>query len=530
MARRKPARTVEAGAAATTTPGGDPGRARPVLVAVGTVVAAAAVAWLVSAVLVNRAVAARLPALAEPAADFPQVVEALRSADAAARRWPTASSVGALGQAYHANLRPSEAMEAYALASTLDARAWQWRYLLGLVLVERGDQARAGAEFGAVARLVPGHGLAHFHLAEIAFKAGRLDEARTEYLAVRAAASAGPPQTADLPPRRGIPLAAYASLGLARVALELGERAKAREQLSAIVRSHPEFGSAHALLAQLLDERPMRDDGRAYVPPIDPWLDAVVAQSWHPEMLLKHAALATRSGEPAWREWLVRRALAASPGGLDVLLEAAATERAAGRLDESLRFLQQAERAAPDDHHTLVEQGRTLSDLGRLREAEGVLRRAVRVRDATAEYNLANVLDQLDRWDEAREHYERAIAINPYHARSMNNLGIGFSRRGDPRQAVAFYRRAIEVAPEVADSYLNLSAALGAMGRVDEALAATDLAIARQPSSANAHNNRGIALAQLERFSEARAAFETALKWEPGHPNARRNLAALGAR
>lgn len=530
MARRKPAGTIT-GTAPTGATAGDSrgGRARPILLALGTIVAAGAVAWLVSSVVVGRAVAGRLPALPSPAADLPLVAEAMASADAAARRWPTAASVGELAMTYHSNLRPAEAMQAYALAATLDPQAWQWPYYRGLLLEERGDQLRATGEFTAVARLAPDQRLARFHLAEIAFKAGRLEEARSGYLAARAAgATFGQPQVADLPPRGGIPLGAYASLGLARVELELGDRGKAREQLSAIVRAHPQFGSAHALLGQLLDQPRTGDDGRAYVPPADPWLDSVVAKSWHPEMLLKHAAIAARSGDAAWREWLVRRALEASPNGLDVLLEAASTERAAGRLTEALRFLQQAEGAAPDDHHTLVEQGRTLSDLGRLAEAEAVLRRATRVRDATAEYNLANVLDQMDRWDEAREHYERAIAINPFHARAMNNLGIGFSRRGQPQQAIAFYQRAIAVAPDVADTYTNLSAALGAMGRLQEALAATDAAIRLAPSAADAHSNRGIALAQLGRRAEARAAFESALRLDPGHRDARRNLAAIG--
>ena len=213
---------------------------------------------------------------------------------------------------------------------------------------------------------------------------------------------------------------------------------------------------------------------------------------------------------------------------LDVLLEAAATRRAANRHADALEFLRQAEAVAPDDHHTLVEQGRTLSEMGRLADAEIVLRRATRVRDATAEYNLANVLDQLDRWDEAREHYQRALVINPFHARAMNNLGIGFSRRGDPATAVTLYRRAITVAPDMADLYNNLSAALGAMGRLPEALAATDVAIRLDPSAVDAHNNRGIALAGLARRDEARAAFATAIRLAPNHPDAKRNLAALG--
>lgn len=506
-------------------------RARRILLVVAICLAAGAAAWLLSILLIGRAAAARLPNPPDPATVPAAAIAAIGTADTEARRWPSAASIGQLAMTYHANLRAAEALQAYTVAASLDSSDWQWPYYRGLLLEERGDQAGAAEAFAAVARLAPAHSLAHFHLAEAAFKAGRLDEAAAAYLlaAQTPVMPDAPPPPDSLPPRRGIPLATYVSLGLARVRIERGDRQAGADQLTAIVRDHPDFGSAHALLRQLRADgssaRP--DEGRAYVPPADPWLDAIVTRSWHPDMLLKHAALAVRTGDTVWREWLVRRALTASPQGLDVLLESAATARAASRLQEALDFLRQAEAVAPDDHLTLVEQGRTLSDLGRLTEAEAVLRRAIRVRDATAEYNLANVLDRLDRWDEAREHYNRAVEINPFHTRALNNLGIGFSRRGDPQQAVLAYRRAIAVAPEVVDSYTNLSAALGALGRFREALEATDAAIKLDPGAADAHSNRGIALFQLGRRDDARAAFEAALRLVPTHASARRNLAMV---
>ena len=531
MARRKPTRAISAAQPAAVVPVGAPSsRGRSVLVTVGTVVATGAIAWFLSTALIGRAVGGRLPAVTNLAADPRLVADAIATADAAARRWPTAATVGELAMTYHASLRPVEAIQTYALAATLDPSNWRWPYYRGLLLEERGDQVGAHEALTAVARLTPQHGLTRFHLAEIAFKAGRREEARTEYLAAQTAGVTGAPaQVNDLPARRGIPLTAYASLGLARLQLEAGNRQAGREQLTAIIRANPDFGSAYALLSRRTDDESAAaaDGGRAYVPPADPWLDAVVARSWHPDLLLKHAAIAGRTGEFAWRQWLVQRALTANPNGLDVLLEAAATARAANRPADALAYLRQAEAVAPDDHHTLVEQGRTLSDMGRLAEAEAVLRRAIHVRDATAEYNLANVLDQQDRWDEAREHYERALTINPFHARAMNNLGIGYSRRGQPEKAVPLYRHAIEAAPDLVDSYLNLSAALGVLGQFREALAATDQAIELNPSVANAHNNRGIALAKLGRRDEARAAFEAALRLEPGHTDARRNLALV---
>ena len=528
MARRNPSRPL------IVEPSGPPPgkKVNRSVLAAGLVLITGAAAWLLAAFLIEQVAVRRLPQVPDlenlPAA----VAAAVTEADAAARSRATPANVGNLGMVYQGNLFPHEALRAYAVAQSLDPGDWRWPYHRGLVLVERGDQVGAAEAFRFVTTASPAWGLAQFHLAEIAFKAGRPADAEAAYRAAESAPVLPSVAPDDAPPRRAMPLAAHASFGLSRFHLDRGEVDAAQKRLAALTTAHPEFGSAQALLLRLDAKRldGAKDDGRAYVPPADPWLDAVVARSWHPDLLLKHAAIAGRNGDTAWRQWLVRRALTASPNGLDVLLEAAATERAANRLDEALKFLKQAETVAPGDHHTLVEQGRTLADLGRFPEAESVLRRAVRVRDAAAEYNLGNVLDEMDRWDEAREHYDRALAINPFHSRALNNLGIGFSRHGDPQRAVTYYRRAIDIAPEVADSYTNLSAALGVLGRFREALEATDMAVQLNPRAADAHSNRGIALAQLGRRAEARAAFETALRFDPGHRDARQNLAALSSK
>ena len=265
-------------------------------------------------------------------------------------------------------------------------------------------------------------------------------------------------------------------------------------------------------------------------PLIDPLVDALAARSRHSDFLLKHAALAARGGDRPWREWLARRALEAQPNGLDVLREMASAMQDKDAHADALTFLARAEAVAPGDHHTLVEQGQSLTALGRLDEAERVLRRAVRVRDATAEYNLATVLDLRDQWAEARQHYERALAINPFHARALNNLGIGLGRRGQTAEAAGLYRRAIAIAPADPDPLLNLSGALLSMGQFTEALTAADAALKINPNLADAHNNRGICQAQLGRPAQARDAFVNALRANPSHPDARRNLALLGGR
>ena len=529
MARRNRSRALIQGEAGRETPApAAKTRTRGALIVGAVVLGAAIGAWLLSGVLISRAAATRLPPTPDLSMLPAPVANEVSRADDVARRRPTAAAIGDLGIVYQASLLPAEALQAYAVAESLDPVDWRWPYYRGLILEERGDDAGARDAFGQVVLAASDHGLAQFHLAELAFKAGRTEEAEAGYRSTQSAGAAA--NLADgIPPRRAIPLSAHASFGLARLRLDRGEIDAGRAQLAEIVRAYPDFGSAQSLLLRL--GKTVRtgavDDGRAYVPPADPWLDVVVARSRHPDLLLKHAALAARAGDTTRRQWLVGRALDANPNGLDVLLEMASMLQAAGRHTEAFDFLRRAEAVAPGDHHTLVEQGKSLSELGRLAEAEAVLRRAVRVRDAAAEYNLATVLDRLDRWSEAREHYERALAIDPFHARAMNNLAIGFSRRGEQPRALALYRRAIEAAPDHADTYTNLGGALAGLGRFSEALAALDTAVSLDPGAADAHNNRGIALAQLGRLGEARTSFETALRLVPAHRDAHNNLAAL---
>ncbi len=504
--------------------------------------AIAAGAWFGAGALVRRAQAGLMP----PVPDLSALTDAGRAQVleqvAAVRADRTdGNRYGELGRAYQANLLIAPAMDAYARARRLAPDDWRWAYHHALLLEERGDQAGALALLTEVTRLEPRHGLAWFRMGEMAFKDRRLDDAERAYVRARAEGSLafGDARAPGAPSRRAPPLEAYADLGVARVALDRGDRPRALERLRAVLDAYPDFGTARALLVQAGDmEQPAAARGpappveplRAYVPPVDPWLETIVERSFNSDLLLKHAAMANRGGDDAWREYLLRRAVAANPEALDVRLEMASMLQASGREAEALASLADAERLAPGDHQVLVEQGRALAGLGRLDEAEAVLRRAVRVRDAAAEYNLGSVLDRQGRWEEAREHYERAIAIDPFYARAMNNLAVGLDRRGQGAAALALFARALEAAPADAETYSNLGSALIGQRRFPEAIRALDTAIALDSANPNAHNNRGIALAQSGRFAEARTEFEEALRLFPGHVNARRNLDRIRVR
>ena len=514
--------------AAAPSPATPPRPAWGPLIAVLLVLAAA---WWGSDWLARRARGAALPPLPDLSVLPESARRQVQEADALARLRPdSADALGQLGRAFHASLMSGEAIASYEMAEARDSASWQWTYLRGLLLEERGQIVEARDAFAAVTGKNPAHGLAWFRLAEIAFKQGALDAAEEAYVR----ASQAPPQPAYTAPgissRRVEPLGAYARLGLVRVAVDRGRTSEALATLGTLSAAHPTFGPARTLRASIqrsTDEKP--SPGRAYVPPADPALDAIVAQSTMRDLLLKHAAMAARGGDREWREYLVRRAAQFNPRDPNVLMEMAAMLQATGRATEALEILRQHEQLVPGDHHTLVEQGRCLADLGRLDEAEAVLRRAVRVRDAAAEYNLGTVLDREGRSDEARAHYERALEIDPFHSRALNNLGVWLDRHSQSEPAIATLRRAIQADPENVEAYSNLGSALIGARRLPEALQVLDQAVALDPEVPDAHNNRGIALAQSGRWQEAATEWERALQLNPNHVNARRNLDRLRA-
>lgn len=502
---------------------------RGLAAAVAIVAVVAAAAWMAAGAAGRRVQAGRLPALADLAGLPAPAQDAIREADADARRAPSAEAAGALGIAYHAAQRPAPALDVFAVAESMAPADWRWPYHRALVLDERHESGTEAALERTVA-LAPTHGLAWYRLAEWRFKQGRLDAAAAAYTRAIEAPQAPPFLPPGVTARSGAPLSAWARTGLARIAVERGDRDGARRLVDAVLEGQPAFGPARALQRQMAGGATAAPASVApFVPPSDPTLDAIVAVARHSDVLLKHAGLAARAGDTAWREFLVRRALSINPDDLNVLMEASATAMAAGRDAEALDLLRRHETLAPGDHHGLVQQGRVLTDLGRFDEAEAVLRRALVVRDAAAEYNLAVVLDARDRWDEARQHYERALAIDPFHVRAMNNLGVGLDRRGRSAVALQWFERAIAIDGDAAEFHVNHGSALIHAGRFAEAARALTDAVALNPRDANAYNNLGIAWAQQGDLARARDALTRAVAIDPAHADARRNLAQVSA-
>ena len=149
---------------------------------------------------------------------------------------------------------------------------------------------------------------------------------------------------------------------------------------------------------------------------------------------------------------------------------------------------------------------------------------AINPSDANAHSNLANVLSDTGRLDEAIESYRRAIALKPHYAQAHNNLGIALANKGDIDEAILAYRQAIALQKDYADAMTNLAVALGQIGLADEAASTLHRAIEINPNSPQAHINLGNVLRDQGKLDQALDAFQRAIALVPRLAEAYSNL------
>jgi len=423
---------------------------------------------------------AGLPALPDLEGRTPAVAAHVRAAYTEAVRQPrSAAAVGALCGAYQADLFFSDAARCYDALATIDDD-WRWRYARALIDIELGGDERLADRLRAIAAAAPDFAPVWLRLGDAEFKAARYDAAADAW---RRAATLPPPDAApvDGPPHvPEVPLSAYASLGLARVALVTGDPSGAREILERVVATSPSFGPAFRLLAECYRalgrepdaERAVYQAGRrpAFTPFADPIVDGLTRQSRNSTLLLRVASDATLTVNAAWSEYLVRRAVEFDPANPDAVLKLARVLRTLDRNEEALTLFLKYVEMVPGDYLGLAHIGSCLSAMGRYPEAEAYFRRSLAgLDDATTHYNLGLLMSMTGRLPDAEREYRRAVALDPSHGDARGNLGPLLVRMGRTREAADELRRLVADDPENVGALVNLGVVLIQQGRRDEA-------------------------------------------------------------
>lgn len=150
---------------------------------------------------------------------------------------------------------------------------------------------------------------------------------------------------------------------------------------------------------------------------------------------------------------------------------------------------------------SLLTRGVVAAERGRVAEGLALLQEycAARPDDPEGYAQLARWLSLVHRPAGATVAAERALALRPQDARTLDTLGVVFSREGQHGRAVECFAAAVAADPARADFRFNLASSQKFLGRFDEAAQAYEACIALEPGHVRAHHG----LAQLRTQSEA---------------------------
>jgi len=130
-------------------------------------------------------------------------------------------------------------------------------------------------------------------------------------------------------------------------------------------------------------------------------------------------------------------------------------------------------------------------------------------------FNLAVVLENQGRFDQAMEKYRACLDLDPTHAVARSNLGRLLNRQGRFAEASREFSLALRANPGHVPAMVGLGEALRMQGRLAEALEQFSRATATDPGSAPAWNRLGVALSQQKRYAEAEAALRKGVELDP---------------
>lgn len=199
----------------------------------------------------------------------------------------------------------------------------------------------------------------------------------------------------------------------------------------------------------------------------------------------------------------------------------------------------------------LYKQAEMLVQTDHNTAAMALLQQALNFNDRSANIwaKLGQVLRKLERYDDALEHYNRALALDPEYTWAWNGKGLTLSALGrhpealncfldavqiDPQdiwswysygdellilnrteEAITALRAALQIDAQHVESWGKLGQALRLMGKHDEAVAAYQRAVELRPHNGWGWNGLGLALKEAGRTEEALVSYQRAIDADP---------------
>ena len=402
-------------------------------------------------------VRAGLPALPDAKGLPAMLVERLAQAKLqATAEASTLQGAAELGRLYHASGFPREAGICWELLHAAQPREARWNYYLADLRRVASDYTGMAELLARTTELAPTYSPAWLQLADLQFKTGQTPDAARSYQQ-RLALVPGDP---------------YARLGLARVALQAGQRVQARELIERLVKETPGFSPGHNLYAEILaadgatkdaDRQRWlgRETGR-FRAADDPWLDELGAWCFNYEQLCIRGTVEFQTKHGDRGKSYFERAIQLRPNALTAysLLGALHLE-----LNDSARareVLETGLQRAGDTKPTVmyyVDLSRAYRELKQPLEAVRVARQGLTSLGRQFElYDALGVsLGENGDAQGAVEALQTAVALNPSDTNANYNLAFALLKTRQLAEAVEALQRSLVLRPTFPNSLALLA-------------------------------------------------------------------------
>jgi len=213
------------------------------------------------------------------------------------------------------------------------------------------------------------------------------------------------------------------------------------------------------------------------------------------------------------KHWLARLWPANRAQRAARLLRAGMAAEERGALDDAERAYRDTLAAAVDNVDAAYLLGRLCGQRGRLDEAEALLQGVIgRVPNfAPAQRDLALTLHALGRSEQAVQHYQQALRLDPADRGARLNLANLHMDQRNFLEAERMLRTLLALDPRMPGLHERLGYAVQQQGRAADAAQLLETALAARPSAETAYN-LGVARQALGDSDAARVVFEQAVQ------------------
>jgi tetratricopeptide (TPR) repeat protein len=189
------------------------------------------------------------------------------------------------------------------------------------------------------------------------------------------------------------------------------------------------------------------------------------ALNLRPDFPLAHYNLANAlndAGRPGEAAGHFRIALQTIGGSADVHNNLGIALIGEGKAADAIAEFRTAVQLDPESAASRRNLASALASAGRHDEAITEFRRAARLDPSgSAQYDLGNLLLELDRTEEAIAAFRAALKLTPRSVEAHNNLGIALGIQGRLDEAIEHFQQALAIQPDFEDARRNLAVALG---------------------------------------------------------------------